>query len=162
MGSSEQKSRFFYFCFYFIGRRATRKIEYLVHAARFWVTSGTPYVFYRRTQAPTWHEETSSKRDCCCTRGGPRCEVARWLGHPVRGARRPGDQARCKLLYTAGASSNTQPRTRESLPFILCVGFHCPAWLWLGGSGSRDYLPARATLPRARATKSGRGPQLAP
>ena len=30
--------------------------------------------------ASRWHEEIGSKRDCCCTRVGPRCEVARRPG----------------------------------------------------------------------------------
>ena len=65
------------------------------------------------TKAP-WHEETNSKRHCCCTREGPRCEVARWSVDHARGVGCPGDQARCELLYTA-------ENLRKAAALFLCL-----------------------------------------
>ena len=80
------------------------------------------------TKAP-WHEEMSPKRDCCCTRGGPRCAVARWPGDNARGARWPGEQARCELLYITESM-------RKAADHFFLVSFHCPT-----GSGSVESDP---------------------
>ena len=95
----------------------------------FHLLSSNTYYILVHTKAP-WHQEMRSKRDCCCTRGG-------------RGTRWPGGQA-----IRRGASCYTQQRTCENLLFVcfFLVGFHRPAWLWLGGNRSRDCVPARATL----------------
>ena len=53
----------------------------------FFLSSSNTYDTSRHVCTHTkavWHEETSPKRDRCCTRGGP---SARW----------PGEQARCEL-----------------------------------------------------------------
>ena len=103
------------------------------------------------------HEETSSKRDYCCTRGWPRCEVARW--HQATTLEVQGGQATRR-----SASCYKQQRACENLVFIVVhLGFHCPAWLGFGGKQSRDYPPARATL-NAQSMRHGArpGPKLVP
>ena len=87
------------------------------------------------------HEETSSKRGCRCTRGERRCKRG------GEAARRP--HSRCEVASQAtrrGASCYTQRETREHLLLFFCVGFHCPARLWLGGTPPREHLPDFATL----------------
>ena len=74
-----------------------------------------------------------------------------WTGEYGRGARWPGDQARCELLYTAGNMRKAAVR------FFVCVGSHCPSRLWLGGKRFREYMSARATL-NAQSTRHGARP----
>ena len=89
-------------------------------------SSNTHWHTRTHTKAP-WHKQTGSDRDCCCTRGGPMCEVAR----------RPGD-------VRAVIHSRKYAKTCCCSIFFVWI-FHCPARLWLGGKRSRDFLPDRAT-----------------
>ena len=100
---------------------------------------------HMHTKAP-WHERMSSKRDCCCTREGPSCEVARRPRSSCGGASRPSEVQAVILS-----------RTCENLLVVFLCGFHSPAWLWLGGKRSREKEPARATS-NAQSTRHGARP----
>ena len=108
-----------------------KPIAPLVEMIFFHLSSSNTYPYTRtHTKAPR-HEETSLKRDCCCMRGWPRCEVARWRGDYARCARWPGDQATCQLLYAA-----------ENMPKPAAVHFFsCGFAIVLRGAGSAESDP---------------------
>ena len=96
----------------------------------------------------------SSERDCCCTRGKPRCEVP-------RGPYSRSDVATSRREPSCYTKKN---RTCEIvLFFFFCVDIHRPGRLGLGGTRSRQKEPARATLD-AQSTRHGvrPGPKSAP
>ena len=83
------------------------------------------------THKSLWHEELNTKRDCCCTRRGPRCE----------------------LLYTAEDA-------KGCWSFVLC-GFPSPCLALARRKAIPRKEPARHGFERPeRATEPGRGPNL--
>ena len=46
----------------------------------------------------------------------------------------------------SSTGSTQQQQAEKKYKNIILWGFHCPAWLWVGGTSPRDYSPDFATL----------------